>query len=265
MGPLKAIPERMLERARSLARGDGAWTAPPLRSASTVVLLRDGESGLQTYLMRRARTMAFAPGMYVFPGGRLDEVDIDAGAAFASDVFPFTDAERAGTDEVEMRALVACAVRELEEEASVRLSLTPGSLALIDHWVTPEEESHRYDVRFFAARLPDDQVAAPRGTEADLVSWMSPTDALAAYRAGQLALLPPTLAVLEFLSGHQSAASVLRAGAERDLAPRMPRALLQDDGSLDWVIVNERTGEILQRRLGPPEASEVSGAMPSIT
>jgi len=46
-----------------------------VRDAATVVLLRDGESGLETFVMRRATTMAFAPRMHVFPGGRVDDID----------------------------------------------------------------------------------------------------------------------------------------------------------------------------------------------
>ena len=56
--------------------------APPAepalaRPAATAVLLRDGDEGLETLLMRRVRTSGFVPGAYVFPGGRVDEADGD--------------------------------------------------------------------------------------------------------------------------------------------------------------------------------------------
>jgi len=250
--------DTFVERSLALARRDGTWTPPQLRSASTVVLLRDTPSGLETYLMRRARSMAFAPGMHVFPGGGVDEADLTTGALLSAHAFPFTEAcIRAAANEEEVRALVACAIREVREEAGV--VLTEGDLVLADHWITPEAESHRYDVRFFAARLPVGQDARPHGTEADHAVWISPSKALDAHRAGELPMLPPTVAAIAFLAAHATADQVLSAAANRWLAPRMPRALVGEDGSLRWVIVNERTGEVLADRIGPPEASEVEG------
>ncbi len=48
---------------------------PPTRDAATIVLLRDGAGGLEAYLLRRVASMAFAAGMHVFPGGRVDPAD----------------------------------------------------------------------------------------------------------------------------------------------------------------------------------------------
>jgi 8-oxo-dGTP pyrophosphatase MutT (NUDIX family) len=43
------------------------------------VLLRDGEAGLETLLLRRNRRAGFVPETYVFPGGRVDSSDADPG------------------------------------------------------------------------------------------------------------------------------------------------------------------------------------------
>lgn len=45
------------------------------RPASTIVLLRDAEAGMEVLLMRRNRSAGFVPGAYVFPGGRVDGTD----------------------------------------------------------------------------------------------------------------------------------------------------------------------------------------------
>ena len=37
--------------------------------AATLVLLREGEGGLETLLTQRVYTAAFVPGAWVFPGG----------------------------------------------------------------------------------------------------------------------------------------------------------------------------------------------------
>ena len=66
------------ERALLLASGSQEWVPPVPRPASTLVLIRDGDEGVETFLMRRPLSMRFAPGMSVYPGGALDESDFDA-------------------------------------------------------------------------------------------------------------------------------------------------------------------------------------------
>ncbi len=103
-----------------------AGTRPPVapRDAATVVLLRDGASGPEIYLMRRHPQMAFAPGMAVFPGGGVDERDRDA--AFAADAWAGPGdtewADRLGCDVATARGLVCAAVRETFEESGVLLA-----------------------------------------------------------------------------------------------------------------------------------------------
>ncbi|PZQ66623.1 MAG: MBL fold metallo-hydrolase, partial [Variovorax paradoxus] len=50
----------------------------PVRPAATVLLLRDGPHGLEVLMTRRSDYASFAPGAYVFPGGRVDEADSEA-------------------------------------------------------------------------------------------------------------------------------------------------------------------------------------------
>jgi 8-oxo-dGTP pyrophosphatase MutT (NUDIX family) len=49
----------------------------PARPAATIVLLRDGDHGLEVLLLRRNRSSGFVPGAYVFPGGRVDAADAE--------------------------------------------------------------------------------------------------------------------------------------------------------------------------------------------
>ena len=51
---------------------------PEIRPASTVVLLRDGASGIETLLLKRNKALVFAGGFWVFPGGSLDPEDLAA-------------------------------------------------------------------------------------------------------------------------------------------------------------------------------------------
>src|SRR5699024_12357166 len=85
------------------------------------MLLRDGESGVEAYFLRRQRSMAFAAGMYVFPGGRVDPRDAETAVAWVGPP-PSGWRERLGCDEGLARALVCGAVRETDEEADVLLA-----------------------------------------------------------------------------------------------------------------------------------------------
>lgn len=238
----------------------------PVRPAATVVLLRDGDGGLETFVMRRATTMAFAPRMHVFPGGRVDDVDLEERVLFVSgDVDEL--AERGSTDAIGIAALYSCAVRETAEEAGIdiavrdedgRLLVDPAVLPIIDHWVTPEMEGHRYDVRFFAAQIHDGQ-AELTTTEADVAAWIAPSHALLEFEAGRMAMLPPTESVLRRLAVFDTAAEVIADAPSRAVVPLIPRRIVGDDGTSRWVLAHDRTGEVLVDGVAMPHTRETDG------
>ena len=286
------MPAEVSRRARALLTGE--WEPPPVRDASTVVLLRDG-SGLETYLMRRAATMAFAAGMYVFPGGRIDEADCDIDLSWVGEPL---DAGRMTAGERQARGLIVGAVREVFEETGVLLAIDdsgrfpaedaaweedraavaesspalaevlarrglridPGALPLWTHWVTPEVESKRYDVRFFVAAVPPGQHARDVSGEADQVLWTSPGAALGDYSRGQLPMLPPTVATLADLASLPDVASVLASASSREVRPLMPRPRFEDDGAIAWDVIDVRDGSVVVRLPAEPAGSEVAGA-----
>lgn len=49
-----------------------------MRPAATVLLLREDDGELEVLMMRRGAGLAFMAGMWVFPGGRVDEADASA-------------------------------------------------------------------------------------------------------------------------------------------------------------------------------------------
>ncbi len=232
---------------------------PEPRPAATVVLLRDRDGDLEVFMMERVLTMPFAPGMHVFPGGRLDPSDFLAGADLPDPFGIFArDARRASSDETEYRALVACALRELVEESGVTVPLV--DLHLADHWITPEVEGRRFDTRFFVAPMPAEQQARLTGTEAQSVCWIRPAHALDEHEAGRMPLLRPTSRVLEYLGQFSDSASVIAAVQERPILPMLPRRIVADDGSVVWAMVNGRTGDLIEGDVEPPRFWEVTGA-----
>lgn len=247
------------ERALLLASGSQEWVPPVARPASTLVLIRDGEQGVETFLMRRPLTMRFAPGMSVYPGGALDESDFDAPLTDSlDDEYIEVTAIRASASVREYRALLACAIRETREEAGVDFA-DPREVHLTDHWVTPEHESRRFDVRFFIARLPEGQEAFVASDETDHAEWIRPTDALHRHSREELPMLRPTLEMLRFLAEHATTDDAIRAARAREVVARMPRATPVGESGLEWHIVNERTGEIIARNVTPPAHLETGG------
>jgi glyoxylase-like metal-dependent hydrolase (beta-lactamase superfamily II)/8-oxo-dGTP pyrophosphatase MutT (NUDIX family) len=59
-----------------------AMSSPPVpatpRPAATLIPLRDGARGVEVFMLRRSEQASFAPGAYVFPGGRIDDADATA-------------------------------------------------------------------------------------------------------------------------------------------------------------------------------------------
>lgn len=283
----------MRERAEAVARGAGGWTPPAARDASTVCLLRDSDDGVQVFVMRRTTSMAFAPGMHVYPGGAVEVSDSHVPVGGGADLAAV--AVRTWSDDP--RALLAAAARETFEECGVLLALDrsgapvvvddeleaeretlvvegsgfhdllarrgwvvdDGALVPFAHWVTPEVEDRRYDTRFFMASVPSTQGARHIGGEADRAAWWRPSDALTAYAAGRMAMLPPTVATLTLLADHASAASALAAAARVEVEPLMPAPYLATDGSIGWRMLHERTRETV-RSTDEPAGSETDGA-----
>ena len=107
------------------------------RDAATVMLVRDGDDGMEVFMLRRHLDSAFLGGAYVFPGGAVDDhdrhTDLDAVCVGRADA----DASAMlGLDPPEGGlAFWVAAIREAFEEAGVLLAYGPGG-SIID-WTDP--------------------------------------------------------------------------------------------------------------------------------
>ena len=183
------------------------------RPASTVVVLRPGDP-FEILMVRRNDKVAFMAGSYVFPGGRVDEGDRPA----ANTQVPratFKD-----LSDVEEAAYRAAAVRELEEEANVRISCD--QLRPFAHWVTPEIETRRYDTRFFLARMPQGQIARHDEGETTALEWLTPREAIDRFNRRELLLPPPTYTSIRQLAPRKSIDDVFKWAKGRPIARVMP-------------------------------------------
>ena len=77
------------------------------------------------------------------------------------------------------------------------LSLALSDVRYFSHWITPEGEPKRFDTRFFLARAPDGQVYAHDDGELIGSEWVRPEDALRRHRAGDFAMIGPTIVSLQ--------------------------------------------------------------------
>lgn len=99
-------------------------TTPPLDSA-TVVMLRDGPSGLEVLLLKRHAASSVLGGAFVFPGGKLDAADAHPDVLQRLDR-PAADLHaqlgEADLPEGKAASLFVAALREAFEESSVLLA-----------------------------------------------------------------------------------------------------------------------------------------------
>jgi 8-oxo-dGTP pyrophosphatase MutT (NUDIX family) len=260
-----------------------AATVMVLRSGVGAGAEADAGAGVEVLMLRRVAAMKFAPGAYVFPGGSVDQADSDPEIGWHGP-HPAEFGARLGAPAEMARALVCAAVRETFEESGLLLAGPPGggSLAVPSgpsweadreslaagtvtlagllsrrglvlradllvpwaRWITPEGEPRRFDARFFAAALPAGQVATGHAAESDHIAWLRPADAIAAARAGEISLFPPTAATLNDFAladsgaGREGVAEIL--GRPRSIVPVMPR-LAREDGAA-WLYLPDEVG-----------------------
>ncbi len=161
------------------------------RPASTVVLLRDTATGLETLLLKRNRALLFAGGAWVFPGGALEAQDLAA----------------AGGD-VHLASRIAAA-REAREESGLSPQLE--DMVLLSHWTTPLGEPRRFSTWIYAAPLATDIDVVIDGSEIHDSRWLSVHEAIAEHEMGGLDMLPPTYFTLLSLARYDNVAQMVTA------------------------------------------------------
>lgn len=127
----------------------------PVRNAASVVLLRQGNAGLQVLLVQRHGLSDVLGGAYVFPGGKVDTDDAQDDILQRLDEPAPSLHQRLGEPALEpgpAAAVYVAALRELFEEAGVLLTATdgatgrgrPGDLQRVGDVATLLREGHRF-------------------------------------------------------------------------------------------------------------------------
>lgn len=118
--PFDRLPEGLAER---IAHPPSSPATP--RPAATVVLMREGDAGIEALLLRRSRASGFVPGAWVFPGGRVDEADGEHELAVRMDGLEGSRAARrlGLEDRAEAISYYVAALREAFEETGILVGL----------------------------------------------------------------------------------------------------------------------------------------------
>jgi 8-oxo-dGTP pyrophosphatase MutT (NUDIX family) len=177
-------------------------------------------------------------GVWVFPGGAVDEADVPGdpegsapapGGPGASAPAPGGPGASATVEErVLAGALRAAAVRELREEAAITLG-DPGELVEFSRWITPAQVRTRFDTHFFLVALPEGQEPKVDGEECVELGWFTPQAALDAHGAGEILLVFPTIKHLEQLRMFASVEDLLAHARGREVQPVEPRVVLEGE------------------------------------
>ncbi|MGH2755259.1 MAG: hypothetical protein ACRDLB_12625, partial [Actinomycetota bacterium] len=205
--------------------------ASPIRPAATVVLMRDGDRGLEVLLTLRPKHLRFMGGAAVFPGGAVAAADRDPRWVARSALSPGDAAAALGDDDA-TSALGAyvCALREAFEEVGFLLGNGPvddleradaddpdaflddciahdvvlgtDELVPAGRWVTPAGSPIRFDTLFFLAGVEPGWEPVPDPNEVASCRWITPGEALAELAAGGLMMAPPTVEMLQRLEAY---------------------------------------------------------------
>lgn len=230
-------------------------TPAPARPAATVVILRDGPQGIETFMVVRHHAIDFASGALVFPGGKVDP----------QDQTPHWDALAPGAPPVPAREYFVAAARETFEEAGLLLARRKGERDLLGHddaariviadrprlikgettfaeimqreelevamdllvhfahWITPVPVPKRFDTQFLLVSAPVAQLGHHDGSESVEGIWIEPQVALAEADAGNRTLVFATAMNLKKLAQHKTVADTVAATRAAPVVTVMPR------------------------------------------
>ena len=180
--------------------------ASPALPAASAIVVRRTHDGLETLLLKRSDELKHMPGLWVFPGGKVEVSD-------------------EGDDDLEQARCGAA--RELQEEAG--LSLLAETLQPFSHWLTPVVVKRRFATWFFIAEVGSDEPVTVDGSEIVAHDWWRPGDAILAHHEGQLPITPPTLVSLHELQVEDNPAVLLAQLGERAPPRFFPRVVRDGD------------------------------------
>lgn len=216
-------------------------------------------------MVQRPETARFMPGVWVFPGGAVDDEDADPPPGFGAnppDDWAVAAAreliEETGiwltTDGAIERPLTEDAFGEVERSG---ITLDLSRLTYFSNWITPEVFPIRFDTRFFLAVVASTINGAVDGDELVDLAWVNPHEALERESTGEWAVAFPTRETLRLLGTEGSAATIesrmKSLNAVPPVEPRLfvseseARILMPDDPGFAAAGPSQKDPTILER------------------
>ena len=189
--------------------------------------------------MVHRNSRGFFGGIVVFPGGRVDDIDVPAGHTALDDLSHRNAALRELAEETGilvtqdgLRPAPGLKDHALNAWLSARqVTLAVDRLVLVSRWVTPELAPRRFDTRFYVVECADAPAVAIDADELIGHEWITPNEALQRADSGSWAMIHPTIAHLKWLGRWSSVEEAMRSAAGADgRSLIIPRRV--DDGSL---------------------------------
>ena len=179
-----------------------------LKLASTVLLARDHNETLEVLLLKRNKALAFAGGLWVFPGGKIEPYELEQ-------------------SDDELSAAKLAGVRETKEETN--LDIESDSLIFFRHWTTPVIQPRRFATYFFFGGIQH-AISDVTIDDSEIKKhfWVHPQKALDELKGGNLAMLPPTLMSLQMIRKCNSVAEATAVFKEITPTFVLPNLQVQD-------------------------------------
>ena len=245
--------------------------------ASTVLIIRDGVSGLEVFMVVRHHEIDFAAGALVFPGGKVDQSDYDtklnqyfcqqeisdsenihfkiaavrecfeeANVLFAKN----KDGKKIiGTDELSKLkkwrdALINESTSMYEFARSENIFFSIDALVPFSHWITPEKMPKRFDTHFYIATVPDGHEGQHDGNESVDSIWINPQQALDDCLSGKRNIIFPTRLNLEQLNKSKTVAEAINNAKNSNIVTVTPLIENLDEGIFITIPKEAGYGEI---------------------
>lgn len=228
--------------------------SPRPAPSATVLLLRQRDS-MEVLMVKRGAGGAFASA-HVFPGGKLDEDDMDdAWLELATGADSLNRFERglriAGWREIyeETNLLPGpclaglssqdrdCSFIELIRRSGAQLPLA--EMQPFARWITPHFAPKRFDTHFYLCALDADDAICD-GFETVASEWIAPEVAMAKDTSGECKLLFPTKSQLRRLIASGSIEQAIADAAAQPIIPIEPRRVARENGV--FVVIPENAG-----------------------
>ena len=241
----------------------------PIPSA-TVLLLRNGEPGLEIFMVLRNAGIDFAGGALVYPGGKTDPTDLTSEHAIYCDGVNTLEPIDIGNR--------VCGIRETFEEAGILLareikrgSLVSGERCLrlgdryrdavhsgkitmkelaveeglmlacdlmvpFARWITPAKSPKRFDTWFFLACAPEGQLGSHDKSESVDSLWITPQAALKSAAEKTYNIVFATRANLAKVARSSTVEEALKSARSEMIVPVEPKIDILDDKRVSFKI-----------------------------